>query len=139
METPRLRSCLRSAPGRHRRNAAAAVARVGAVGIAAAGSGAEIVDDDPADWTPDVLDGRVEAIAQIGNRIVIGGEFTQIQGSAGVAERTSIAAFHADTGIVDNDFAPTLDGDVRAVVPASDGSSVFIAGDFNNVNGTLER
>ncbi len=100
---------------------------------------AEIVSDNPVNWTPDVLDGQVEAIAQVGNRIIIGGTFTQVEDNAGVHNRSRIAAFNASTGTVDPGFSPTLDGVVTAIVPAADGTSIYITGGFNTVNGTIER
>jgi PKD repeat protein len=130
--------------GMYRRRA---VAWIGAVVVtsslvavpATAATTAEIVNDNPSNWTPDVLDGRVEAIARVGESILIGGTFTQVQDDVTTYSRTSIAAFDASTGVVDSAFDPVLDGDVTAIVPAADGTSVYITGNFNNVNGTLER
>jgi PKD repeat protein len=100
---------------------------------------AEIVSDDPVNWTPDVLDGRVEAIAAVGDHIVIGGTFTQIRDEVATYSRSSLAALDASTGVVDVAFDPVLDGDVTAIVPAADGTSVYVTGNFNTVNGTVER
>jgi len=100
---------------------------------------AEVVSDNPVNWTPDVLDGKVEAIAQVGNRIIIGGTFTQVEDNAGVHDRSRIAAFDASTGAVDPGFHPVLDGAVTAIVPAGDGTSVFVAGSFNAIDGVVER
>ena len=55
------------------------------VGLGAGGAWAvqtaqtTIVSADPSNWTPNVLDGKVEAIAQVGNTMLIGGTFTQLQ------------------------------------------------------------
>ncbi len=103
-----------------------------------------LVSENPRNWTPNVLDGRVEAVAQVGNRIYIGGSFTQVANSTSnggtVYSRTRIAAFDATTGVVDTGFNVTLDGTmVRAILPANNGSGIFIAGDFNNVNSEEER
>ena len=100
---------------------------------------AEIVGDNPVNWTPDVLDGQVEAIAQVGDRIIIGGTFTQVEDNAGVHARSRIAAFDATTGAVDPGFHPALDGAVKAIVPAGDGTSVFVTGGFNTVDGVIVR
>ena len=106
---------------------------------AAAATIAEVVSENPANWTPDVLNGQVEAIAQVGDRIFIGGTFTQVEDAAGVHNRARIAAFNATTGAVDQGFKPVLDAAVKAIVPADDGSSIFITGGFNTVDGVTER
>ncbi len=100
-----------------------------------------IVDPNPVDWTPNVLDGIVEAFAQVGNTIVVGGTFTQVQdaGSATVLDRTDLFAFDATTGAVSAGFAPTVDGDVDALAAAPDGKSVFVGGSFTTVDGVPAR
>ncbi|MGZ4536471.1 MAG: PKD domain-containing protein, partial [Nocardioidaceae bacterium] len=103
---------------------------------------AAIVTDNPSGWTPNVLDGKVEAIAQVGNTVLIGGTFTQVQeptAGAPVLARSGIAAFDATTGAVSTTFAPTIDGEVTTIVPSGDGTSVFVAGYFNTVNGVTTR
>lgn len=100
-----------------------------------------IVSDDPANWTPHVLDGRVNSIVQIGNKVIAGGTFTQVQASTGgpILTRLRVFAFDAQTGAIDPNFAPAVDAVVNALAPGSDGSSVFVGGAFNNVNGASAR
>jgi hypothetical protein len=100
-----------------------------------------IVSPNPVDWTPNVLDGRVRAIAQVGSRMILGGTFTQVQnaGQATILTRTFILAFNASTGAVDTAFTPVLDGDVEALAPAADGRSVYVGGAFTTVNGAPAR
>jgi hypothetical protein len=95
-----------------------------------------LVSADPVNWTPHVPAGRVNAIVQIGNRVIVGGDFTAVRQTAGGSNipRTYIFAFNATTGVIDTGFAPTLDGAVLALAPAPDGN-VFIGGNFNRVNG----
>jgi len=102
---------------------------------------AEIVSDNPANFTPDVANGRVRAIAQVGDRIIIGGNFAGISDANGGTSytRTNIAAFDATTGAVDPAFNPVLNGRVRALVAAADGTSVYVTGNFTTVNGVTER
>ena len=38
-----------------------------------------VVNPDPADWTPDILDGQVNAILQMGTKVIVGGTFTQVR------------------------------------------------------------
>lgn len=112
-------------------------ARAGAVNTAQP----VIVSADPADRTPHVLDGRVNAIVQVGNRIVAGGVFTQVRdhGTSLVIPRANLLSFDATTGVIDAAFAPALDGRVDALAAAPDGTSVFVGGAFNTVNGTTVR
>ena len=101
-----------------------------------------VVSADPANWTPNVLDGEVDAIAQVGSTIVIGGTFTQLQqNTAGspVITQPYIAAFDATTGTISATFHPTLDNSVQAIIPSGDGQSVYVAGYFNTVNGVTTR
>ena len=103
---------------------------------------ASIVSDNPANWTPNVLDGSVKAIVQVGNTMIAGGLFNQIQGSGDtdpVITRPNIFAFDATTGVINNSFAPTVDGEVSALAVSADGLSVYLGGDFNTVNGTSSR
>lgn len=102
---------------------------------------ATIVSDNPANYTPNVLDGSVKAIAQVGNRIIIGGDFTQIASADGATtyNRPYLAAFDATTGAVDTGFAPVLDGLVNSVISAGDGTSVYVGGQFSTLNGGFAR
>ena len=85
-----------------------------------------------ASFNPGVgANGVVYAVAvQADGKIVIGGTFTSVGGTA----RTRIARLNAD-GTVDATFVPTTgcDGDVRTVAIQADGR-VVIGGDFTNVN-----
>ncbi|WP_237706793.1 PKD domain-containing protein [Kribbella flavida] len=96
-----------------------------------------VVSEDPANFTPNVLDGSVKSIVQVGNTILIGGLFTQIQAAAGgpVLARRNLAAFDATTGAISTGFAPNPDGEVTTIIPSGDGSTVYIGGSFNTVGG----
>jgi hypothetical protein len=98
----------------------------------------DIVSDDPVDNTPDVLDGTVNAIVQVGDTVYVGGRFSKVQerGSAVQVPKANIFAFSASTGKLDKGFAPVLKGGgVDDLVPASDGQSMYVSGWFNKVNG----
>jgi hypothetical protein len=101
---------------------------------------AVIVSDNPVNWTPDVLDGVVNAIVQIGDTVVVGGEFTQVRaaGSSTILSRTNLFAFNATTGTISTTFAPVLDQKVLALLAAPDGT-VYAGGAFNSVNGLNRR
>jgi hypothetical protein len=104
--------------------------------VAAATPNDVVVSANPADWTPHVLDGRVLAIVQVGNEMVVGGKFSQVKQPDGVIlNRSNIFAFNATTGTIDPNFAPVLDGEVKALAPAPGSQSVFVGGTFGTVNG----
>ncbi len=97
-----------------------------------------VVSADPANWTPNIMNGRVNAITQVGNRIFVGGTFSTVQnaGSGTNITRNQIFAFNATTGTVDTGFHPTINGAVEALAPGPDLNSVYVGGNFTTVNGT---
>ena len=100
-----------------------------------------IVSENPAGFTPNVLDGKVEAIAQIGSTVYLGGSFTQVQDAAGdpAVSRSNVVAFDATTGEISTTFAPVVDGEVTALAAAADGRSIYVGGFFSTVNGAKIR
>ena len=107
---------------------------------------AGVVSANPADNTPNVLDGMVTAIVPLGNRMIVGGTFSQVQEvGAGkpVLSRHGLFAFDPGTGAVDPAFVPSLDvssdpavdRSVQALAPSPDGRSVFVGGSFSQLNG----
>ena len=113
--------------------------------LAAAGPPASAVDTQqgslvsevPAGKTPQVLDGRVLSVIQVGNTIVLGGTFTQVRDAGGHATvaRNGLVAFNATSGVISNSFDPAPNRGVRVVLPAADGTSVYVGGDFTNIGG----
>ncbi|WP_298989838.1 PKD domain-containing protein [uncultured Pseudokineococcus sp.] len=100
---------------------------------------AGVVSARPAATTPDVLDGAVLAITQVGGTVYVGGSFTQVRDrSTGTTlARRSLFAMDATTGRVLTSFAPALDGAVNSL--STDGTSLFAGGYFSTVNGTTQR
>jgi hypothetical protein len=100
-----------------------------------------VVSDVPAPWTPQILDGRVEVIRQIGNRILAGGTFTQAQNSGGGATftRNRLIAFNATTGAIDTGFAPNVNGTVTSMVQVPGSTDLIIGGNFTSVNGVARQ
>ena len=96
----------------------------------------QIVNPNPANFTPNVLNGQINSIVQIGNQIYAGGQFTQVQAASGgtIFSRSNLFAFDATTGAIDTTFAPTLDNVVKALAVGPDGN-LFVGGFFNAVNG----
>ena len=120
---------------------------VGLVGVAAPASGApqlhdHVVSDNPANWTPDVLDGRVLSLVEVGDRIVVAGEFSQVREKGEgkpTLTRNNIFAFDPTDGRIDPNFAPDVNGEVQVVLPGPDLTSVFLGGAFSSVDGIKTR
>ena len=87
--------------------------------------------------TPDILDGTVYSIAKVGNQVIVGGQFTQVQNAntSTTLTRVGVLAFNATTGQVSTTFAPNPLGTVYKVLPAADGQSVYVAGSFTSAGG----
>ena len=104
-----------------------------------------IVSAVPGEQTPQILDTsasvteKVLAMAQVGNRIVVAGDFSQVQdttANGGATYNRSYAfAFDPATGAVDPTFAPVLNGVVNTVAAGADGASVYLGGTFTQLNG----
>lgn len=67
------------------------------------------------------------------NQVLIGGEFTEVNGVA----RNHIARLNAD-GSLDNTFNPNVDGAVNSLAVQADGK-ILIGGSFNLVGGVVRR
>jgi chitodextrinase len=95
------------------------------------------VSANPANWTPNIMNGRVLAVVQIGSKVIVGGTFTQVQasGSSVTLTRNRVFAFDMNTGTIDTAFVPQVNGDVESLAPGPDGQSVFVGGRFSSVNG----
>lgn len=90
----------------------------------------------PADWTPQIQDGAVLAITQVGETVVLGGSFTEIEQVAGGADldRGRITAIDAGTGKISAKFAPTFNGEVHALAPGPTSGTVLVGGAFTTVD-----
>ncbi|MEU8804068.1 delta-60 repeat domain-containing protein [Spirillospora sp. NPDC048819] len=100
-----------------------------------------VVSEDPVDLTPHVLDGVVNAITIAGEKVIVGGEFTQVQNSAAgspAIERVNIFAYDRATGLIEEGFAPQIDGAVASLETGEDGT-VYVGGLFNTVSGQVAK
>lgn len=85
-----------------------------------------------------VVDGEVLDSAIIGNRVVLVGTFTKVKNVGGNdINQPYIAAYNIDNGRFDGGFRPTLNKAAFAV--DTDGTSIYIGGNFNTVNGENHR
>ena len=98
-----------------------------------------IVSDNPANNTPQVLNGHVNALVQVGDTVYVGGVFANVTLSTTatvVIPKANIFAYSASTGQIDPSFTPVLTGGgVNDMVVAPDGQSMWVSGFFNKVNG----
>ncbi len=97
-----------------------------------------LVSEVPSIATPMVREGTVQALAQVGDVIVFGGTFTK------VADRgrpdttyTGLAAYDRRTSKLVPGFVPQLNGEVRALLAGPTPGTVYAAGSFSRVNGTV--
>jgi hypothetical protein len=78
------------------------------------------------------FDGNVRSVVYWGNVIYLAGDFANAKVNGIRYPRARLAAVDSRNGAL-LDWAPTADGSVAAI--AADASGVYIAGDFNYVNG----
>ncbi|MCL2423620.1 MAG: PKD domain-containing protein, partial [Micrococcales bacterium] len=84
--------------------------------------------------------GVVWAQAVVGNTVYVGGDFTKARPAGaprGVDEvdRTYLLAYDITTGVLIDSFNHTLDGQIRAMTLSPDGTRLYIAGDFQQIDG----
>ncbi|HEY7174741.1 MAG TPA: hypothetical protein VH442_07480, partial [Micromonosporaceae bacterium] len=121
-----------------------AVATTIGVAAAAGTSQSSLVNSAPSTHTPNINNGAVNAIAEVGTTIIAGGTFSSVNppgdtNSSHAVTRNFILAFDENTGVVSTTFVPTLDGAVETLKPGPTPGTVYVGGDFNNVNGAKSK
>jgi hypothetical protein len=91
-----------------------------------------IVSGDPANFTPNVEDGHVRQMVQVGGRIIAVGKFTTVSHAGQTLTRRNIFAFDASTGAIDTNFTPTVGSEIYDIVDGGNGT-VIIGGAFPSV------
>ncbi|MGZ6964175.1 MAG: LamG-like jellyroll fold domain-containing protein, partial [Acidimicrobiia bacterium] len=124
---------------------------VGAFGAALGASAPAGADTQPVDPSlpetvsaarlPTVqINGVVWAQVIVGSRVYVTGQFTSAR-PAGAAlgtnetPRSNILAFDLTTGALITTWAPTLNAQGLAIAASADGSTIYVGGDFDQVNG----
>jgi hypothetical protein len=98
-----------------------------------------LVKTNPVNWTPRVVTGlAVYKMLQVGSTMYAGGDFSKVEdsGRSAIYTRINLFSFDATTGAL-NPFALALDGPVWGL--ASDGTSLWVGGEFKHVNGVARR
>ena len=100
-----------------------------------------LVNAVPSVNTPNVNNGAVHTIVQVGSTIVIGGTFSSVtgHGAGSAVNRPYIAAFDQSTGALVPGFAPKLDGEVHGVTAGTSAGTVVVTGAFRTVNGVAAK
>jgi PKD repeat protein len=93
--------------------------------------------------TPNIANGVVDAITQVGSEIIVGGTFTSVTApgtTTNPVTRNYLFGFDATTGAISTSFVPQLDqGPVEGLAPGPQPNTVYVAGSFNTVNGTKSK
>ena len=98
---------------------------------AAGGDHGGLVTEFPRRDVPVVLDGRVLAHAQVGNRIFVGGDFQQVELPNGITiDQPYLFAYDINSGLLDPNFRPALNNVVRALEPTQAGDGLYVGGLF---------
>jgi PKD repeat protein len=97
----------------------------------------------PGTNTPNIADGVVYAITQVGNETIVGGSFTSATAPGSTTNpvtRNYIMGFDTTTGAISTTFVPQLNGGpVEGLAPGPTANTVYVAGTFTTVNGTTSR
>ena len=98
---------------------------------------AQAVSAVPGTGTPQISNGMVLAMAQVGGTMVAGGTFTSAQNYTQTTTytRNHIIAFDAVSGAVNTGFAPNLNGEVDGLLAGPVAGTVYVAGKFTTYNG----
>lgn len=95
-----------------------------------------------ADALPTVqINGVVWSQAMVGNTVYAGGSFTTARppGGGTTVARSNLLAYDIRTGQLNTSFAPTFNGQIKAVAVSPDQQRVYVGGEFTTVNGTTKR
>jgi hypothetical protein len=103
-------------------------------------SNGQLASDFPLLGTPHAMNGTVLGITQIGDKIVAVGSFTRVSPAMTYHDksddltRRGIFAFDAQTGEIDRSFKVSLGGGSATAID-TDGTHLYVGGDFTSVNG----
>jgi hypothetical protein len=93
-----------------------------------------IVVENPADLTPDVLNGHVNAFAEVGSTMIVGGSFRAVSQGGVTYARRNLFAFNTVTGEVSTTFRPRAFGEVLDLQLSPSKTSVYVVGNFSSID-----
>ncbi len=96
-----------------------------------------LAPESPRRNTPIALNGIVWKSVQLQDRVIVVGDFTQVETVRGgpIIDQPYIFAYDINTGALIEDFAPVVDAEILDVVAAEDDNGVYIGGAFLQVDG----
>ncbi len=104
-----------------------------------------LVPDTANTAMPRILNGEIWDIEVVGSRAYVAGTFTSvvdIAGNGATVNQAKLLAFDLGTGLLDRSFRPVFtggSGGVDAVEATPDGTKLYVAGSFNEINGVTKR
>ncbi len=106
----------------------------------AVGAHGTLVPVTPRTDVPRVLDGAVLDVAQVGDKVIVAGDFTTVQPTGQLPlVQSFLMAYDVNTGLFDDDFRVVIDRPVNIIEPAADGQSFYIGGLFSSVDGVARK
>lgn len=91
-----------------------------------------VVPETPRRDLPVIVDGRALTHAKVGDRVFVGGDFTQVQQIDGtIIDQAFLFAYDINTGLVDPNFRPVLNKLVRTLEPTAAGDGLYVGGLFS--------
>lgn len=97
-----------------------------------------LVEDTPIWGPPNVQDGEVRSIVQVGSIVVLAGSFEQVEDKGTVVDQPYLLAYDRRTNRLVEGFRPQLDAPARTVADAGSGR-VLVGGEFTFVDGVPRR
>ena len=88
-----------------------------------------LVSSVPSANTPNVANGIVLAVSQVGTKVIIGGTFTAASApgkTTPTVTRNNVLAFDSTTGAIDTAFNPSPNGTVEQILPGPSPSTVYV-------------
>lgn len=113
----------------------ATVALIGSQAPASATDHNSVVPEQPRRDVPIVVDGIVHSSVQFADRVIVAGEFSQVEVTRGgaIVGRDNIFAYDINTGAIIDDFLPNANGDILDMVVDEENSALYVGGTFTRI------